>query len=92
LIGDAVHGVTPHLGQGAALAMEDGIVLAECLTSQNDLDEAFVRYTDRRYERCKLVVESSVQIGKWQMEKSPTAAADQAALTQRVIEAMIQPL
>jgi 2-polyprenyl-6-methoxyphenol hydroxylase-like FAD-dependent oxidoreductase len=92
MIGDAVHGVTPHLGQGAALAMEDGIVLADCLARYNDLEEAFSRYTDRRYERCKLVVESSVQIGKWQMEKSPTAAADQAALTQRVIETMIQPI
>ena len=92
LIGDAVHGVTPHLGQGAALAMEDGIVLADCLATNADLETAFARYTDRRYERCKLVVESSVQIGKWQMEKSPTAAADQAAITQRVIETMIQPI
>src|SRR5690606_4553202 len=29
LLGDAVHATTPHLGQGAGMAIEDGIVLAE---------------------------------------------------------------
>src|SRR5690606_17131834 len=29
LIGDAVHGTTPHLGQGAGMAIEDAIVLAD---------------------------------------------------------------
>ncbi len=94
LIGDAVHTVTPHMGQGAAQAIEDGIVLAECLAVHDELEEAFTRYVERRYERCKLVVESSAQIGKWQMGSQPTMeqAALQASLTQRVIEAMIQPI
>lgn len=94
LIGDAVHTVTPHMGQGAAQAIEDGIVLAECLAEHDDLDEAFTRYTQRRYERCKLVVESSAQIGKWQMGTQPSMeqAALQASLTQRVMESMIQPI
>jgi 2-polyprenyl-6-methoxyphenol hydroxylase-like FAD-dependent oxidoreductase len=29
LIGDAAHATSPHIGQGAAQAIEDGIVLAE---------------------------------------------------------------
>ena len=29
LLGDAVHATTPHLGQGAGMAIEDGIVLGK---------------------------------------------------------------
>lgn len=90
LIGDAVHAVTPQLGQGAAQAIEDGIVLAECLASDDDVDAAFKRYTDRRYERCKLIVEASVRIGEWDV--NPTDDGDQAGLTQRVLETMVQPI
>ncbi|GLY86159.1 hypothetical protein [Actinoallomurus iriomotensis] len=60
LIGDAVHAVPPHLGQGAAQASEDG-VLADCVAVHEGHEEAFRRYTERRYERRKVIVESSVQ-------------------------------
>jgi 2-polyprenyl-6-methoxyphenol hydroxylase-like FAD-dependent oxidoreductase len=92
LVGDAVHAVTPHLGQGAAQAIEDGVVLAECLSSHAGLDEAFTRYTDRRYERCKLIVESSVRIGEWEMDPAGHEDFDHAGLTQHVLEAMVQPI
>lgn len=92
LIGDAVHAVTPHLGQGAAQAIEDGIVLAECLSAGDDLDEAFTRYTERRYERCKLIVESGVAIGEYEMDPAGHPDFDHAGLTQRVLEVMIAPI
>jgi 2-polyprenyl-6-methoxyphenol hydroxylase-like FAD-dependent oxidoreductase len=89
LIGDAVHAVTPHLGQGAAQAIEDGVVLADCLRAAEDLQQAFTRYTERRYERCKLVVESSVAIGKYEMDPASYPDFDQAGLTQHVLEVMV---
>jgi 2-polyprenyl-6-methoxyphenol hydroxylase-like FAD-dependent oxidoreductase len=92
LIGDAVHAVTPHLGQGAAQAIEDGIVLAESLAATADLDQAFSRYTERRYERCKLVVESSVAIGEYEMDPAAYPDFDHAGLTQHVLEVMISPI
>ncbi|WP_433378415.1 FAD-dependent monooxygenase [Actinoplanes sp. CA-142083] len=92
LIGDAVHAVTPHLGQGAAQAIEDGVVLAECLTHETGIEAAFRRYTERRYERCKLIVESSVAIGEWEMNPAAHPDFDHAARTQRVLESMIQPI
>jgi 2-polyprenyl-6-methoxyphenol hydroxylase-like FAD-dependent oxidoreductase len=92
LVGDAVHAVTPHLGQGAAQAIEDGVVLAECLSAHPSLDEAFTRYTDRRYERCKLIVESSVRIGEWEMDPAGNEDFDHADLTQHVLETMVQPI
>jgi 2-polyprenyl-6-methoxyphenol hydroxylase and related FAD-dependent oxidoreductases len=90
LIGDAVHAVTPHLGQGAAQAIEDGIVLAQELAAHDDLETAFTRYTERRYERCRLVVESSAQLGRWQI--APTPDADHAGLTRAVLASMAQPI
>jgi 2-polyprenyl-6-methoxyphenol hydroxylase-like FAD-dependent oxidoreductase len=90
LLGDAVHTVTPHLGQGAAQAIEDALVLAEELDRHAVPEQAFDAYVSRRYERCKLVVDSSVAIGEWEMHQTP--GFDHAAVTQRVVEAMIQPL
>ena len=34
LVGDAAHASTPHLGQGASIAIEDVIVLAELLEKE----------------------------------------------------------
>ena len=41
LLGDAVHATTPHLGQGAGMAIEDSIVLAEELARHADVEAAF---------------------------------------------------
>lgn len=93
LLGDAVHAVTPQLGQGAAQAIEDGVVLAECLAGHEDVEEAFRRYAERRHERCELVVEASARIGEWDVD--PAAEADHhdhAELTQHVLEVMAQPI
>jgi hypothetical protein len=56
----------------------------------DEVEDAFIRYAARRYERCKFIVEASVQIGDWEMHPSPDA--DQAGLTQRVMETMALPL
>jgi 2-polyprenyl-6-methoxyphenol hydroxylase-like FAD-dependent oxidoreductase len=90
LIGDAVHTVTPHLGQGAAQAIEDAVVLAEELDARPTLDEAFTAYAERRFPRCEFIVEASVAIGEHEMHHTP--GFDQAALTQRVVETMAAPL
>lgn len=90
LIGDAVHAITPHLGQGAAQAIEDGVVLGECLGKHEDYEQAFAEYTDRRYERCKLIVETSLAIGAWEMGRMP--GFDNISATNHVLEVMAQPL
>jgi len=90
LMGDAVHAITPHLGQGAAQAIEDGVVLAETLRKHDSLDDAFAEYTDRRYERCKLIVDTSLAIGEWEMGRKP--GFDNVAATNHVLDVMAQPL
>ena len=70
LIGDAAHGTSPHCGQGAAQAIEDGIVLAQELGTRDTLAEALESFMKRRYERCKFVVEGSEAIGRWEQDHS----------------------
>lgn len=90
LMGDAVHTITPHLGQGAAQAIEDGVVLAEALGAHAELDAAFQEYTERRIDRCRLVVETSLNIAEWEMGRLP--GFDNVAATRHVLDVMAQPL
>jgi 2-polyprenyl-6-methoxyphenol hydroxylase-like FAD-dependent oxidoreductase len=66
LIGDSAHATTPQLAMGGAIALEDGIVLGELLASGSDLETALEQFMERRYERCKMVVENSVQLSNWE--------------------------
>jgi 2-polyprenyl-6-methoxyphenol hydroxylase-like FAD-dependent oxidoreductase len=71
LVGDAVHATTPHLASGAGMAVESGIVLAEELAKTDDVHAGLAAYEERRYDRCRDVVESSVGIGKLQLDHRP---------------------
>jgi 2-polyprenyl-6-methoxyphenol hydroxylase-like FAD-dependent oxidoreductase len=70
LVGDAAHGATPHCGQGAAQAIEDGIVLAEELAEEVAVPDALMAFSARRYERCRAIVEGSELVGKWEQDHS----------------------
>ncbi len=51
LIGDAAHAMSPNMAQGAAMAVEDAIVLAECLSEQPNMQTALSAYETRRRPR-----------------------------------------
>lgn len=91
VIGDAAHVPTPHLASGAGLAIEDAIVLAEVLTSDAPVEAALQRFMERRFERCRMVVENSVQIGAWEMNPH-TPGADPAKLLDHSMAALAQPI
>lgn len=63
LLGDAAHPTTPNLGQGGCQAIEDGWVLAECLSVETGLAAALERYEHNRYARTKMVTLTSRRIG-----------------------------
>lgn len=71
LLGDAVHATTPHLGQGAGMAVEDAIVLAEELAHGDSMATALPAYRDRRFERCAYIVNASLAICKGQLGEAP---------------------
>jgi 2-polyprenyl-6-methoxyphenol hydroxylase-like FAD-dependent oxidoreductase len=55
LIGDAAHGFPPLLAQGAAMAIEDAVALAESLSRFRDVDQALQSYESRRRPRTETI-------------------------------------
>jgi salicylate hydroxylase len=69
LLGDACHPTLPHLSQGAAMAIEDGSVLAEAVLRAPDLQpETLAKclkvYELSRKEWCSMLVEMAFMSGK----------------------------
>ena len=62
LLGDAAHPTLPFMGQGAVMAIEDGVVLARCLAESGSVSEAFRRYEAARVQRTTLVMLESAEI------------------------------
>ena len=67
VLGDAAHTTIPQLGSGAALAIEDAVVLVEELQKDGSVNEVFESYMKRRYDRCKMVVDVSETLGAWEL-------------------------
>jgi 2-polyprenyl-6-methoxyphenol hydroxylase-like FAD-dependent oxidoreductase len=67
LIGDTVHATTPHLAAGACIGIEDALVLAEEVGRSADLHGALAAFEERRWERCRMVVENSARLGEIEM-------------------------
>ncbi len=57
LVGDAAHATAPTLAQGAAMSLEDAVVLAEELRGGDDIPSALAAYEARRRPRCTEVRE-----------------------------------
>jgi 2-polyprenyl-6-methoxyphenol hydroxylase-like FAD-dependent oxidoreductase len=70
VIGDAAHTTTPHLATGAGIAIEDAIVLAEVLGSDLPISEALDCFMTRRFERCRMVVETALKLGEMERDSS----------------------
>lgn len=90
LLGDAVHATTPHLGQGAGLAIEDALVIADELSKGSDVETAFKAYRDRRFKRCDYVVKSSLAICMGQLGKGPLV--DNHKATAEMFQVVAEPI
>ena len=90
LLGDAVHATTPHLGQGAGMAIEDSVVIAEELARAATPEQAFRAYRARRFERCRYLVEASRSICYSQLGTGPHV--DHAQVTREMLALTAQPI
>jgi 2-polyprenyl-6-methoxyphenol hydroxylase-like FAD-dependent oxidoreductase len=59
ILGDAAHACAPHLTQGAGMALEDGLVLAETLAGGGLLEDRLRAFEERRFPRARLVQDVS---------------------------------
>ena len=90
VIGDAAHTCPPTVAQGAAMALEDGAVLAELLLDRDAVDDAlWSAFSARRLERARTVIDASVQLGDWLLQH--VRDADVPGLMRRVTAVVSQP-
>lgn len=71
LIGDAAHAITPNLGQGGALAIEDSYDIAEKMARYTDPTQAFAKFQQSRQPRVNRVSKASWNIGQVSNWRSP---------------------
>ncbi|PVH69102.1 FAD/NAD(P)-binding domain-containing protein [Cadophora sp. DSE1049] len=70
LLGDAAHAMVPHLGAGAATAVEDGAILAECLSHthfKTDIPQALKTYENLRRPRAERIQATALITGQYKV-------------------------
>ncbi|KAF2147604.1 FAD/NAD(P)-binding domain-containing protein [Myriangium duriaei CBS 260.36] len=74
VMGDAAHASTPWQGSGAAVAIEDAMILSHLLwniSSTTSIDAAFEVFTEVRKDRCQHVIDSSEGTGSIMCAQRP---------------------
>ncbi len=69
-VGDSAHAMTPDLGQGGCMAVEDAVVLASCLRD-TAIEDALTAYSSQRLPRTTAVARRSRRAGR--LYQSPYA-------------------
>lgn len=73
LLGDAAHAMTPNFGQGAAMAIEDAVVLARELVAHRSAAAALRAYEARRRPRVDGLQRGARRFGSVAQWRSPIA-------------------
>jgi len=63
ILGDAAHAMLPYMGQGAAMSIEDGAALAECLDRVSelvDIPTVLQAFQDFRKPRCETISKAAL--------------------------------
>jgi salicylate hydroxylase len=76
LLGDAAHAMLPFLGQGAAMAIEDGLILGRAFAKAANVPEALQRYQNARQKRTEFVLLESRENIK-RLQRADTAGYNQ---------------
>jgi 2-polyprenyl-6-methoxyphenol hydroxylase-like FAD-dependent oxidoreductase len=92
LIGDAAHATAPYLGEGAAMALEDAVVLGEELQSAPSIPDALRAYERRRRGRIDWVL---THTRRWDRTRNLPGAVRELVLRRfgrRMSQAALRPL
>ncbi|MFF3985316.1 FAD-dependent monooxygenase [Streptomyces sp. NPDC001601] len=74
VIGDAAHACPPLIAQGAAMCMEDAVLLAELVTADEPVDRALDRFMARRLPRVRMVLDNSLRLAEWEIHPDSPGA------------------
>jgi salicylate hydroxylase len=80
LLGDAAHPMLPYLAQGGALALEDALVLAACVSASGASPDALSTYASLRRDRARRVQAASLRQGRIYRLSPPFSALRDAVL------------
>ncbi|MFJ4649652.1 FAD-dependent monooxygenase [Nocardia sp. NPDC088792] len=87
LVGDAAHAADPQAAQGASMALEDSVILAQCLRDLPTLSEAFYMYERIRRPRVeRLVAFSGAHTSSLDQAKDKASPEKRAWLYEHHIE------
>ncbi len=87
LVGDAAHAADPQAAQGASMALEDSVILAQCLRDLPTVAEAFSAYERIRRPRVeRLVAFSGAHAGSLDEAKDKARAEKRAWLFEHHID------
>lgn len=89
LIGDAAHATTAHMGMGGGMALEDAVVLGQCVERATSLPEALESFMERRFDRVRTVVETSVGMCRLEQRKAPPS--ENVAMMSAALQTLAQP-
>src|SRR5580700_5274955 len=93
LIGDAIHLMTPDLGQGACQAMVDAVTLADCLAQGGSLDAALVSYQRQRWRNAAFTTVLARTFGNMgQLDRHLTCGARDALVRAMPLSVQLRQL
>lgn len=84
LLGDAAHAMPTVYGQGACLAIEDAVVLADALAAAPDPERGLKDYQERRLPRVEWIRQRVFQLSHYQGWELPTLVAMRNAVLRRL--------
>ncbi|MCX4759537.1 FAD-dependent monooxygenase [Streptomyces sp. NBC_01275] len=87
VIGDAAHACPPLIAQGAAMCLEDAVLLAELVCGDDPLERALDRFMARRLPRVRMVLENSLRLAEWEIHPE-TPGADPARIMSETLRSL----
>ncbi|MEU6139811.1 FAD-dependent monooxygenase [Streptomyces sp. NPDC047081] len=87
VVGDAAHACPPLIAQGAAMCMEDAVLLGELVTGEEPLEKALDHFMSRRLPRVGMVLRNSLQLAEWEIHPG-TPGADPARIMSETLESL----
>ncbi|MBE8470328.1 FAD-dependent monooxygenase [Streptomyces justiciae] len=87
VVGDAAHACPPLIAQGAAMCMEDAVLLAELVTGDEPVEKALGDFMTRRLPRVRMVLENSLRLAEWEIHPG-TPGADPARIMSETLQSL----
>jgi 2-polyprenyl-6-methoxyphenol hydroxylase-like FAD-dependent oxidoreductase len=92
LIGDAAHATSPNMAEGVAMALEDALVLAECLQRSDVVPTALSAFEARRRPRTDWVRAQTHSRDRTRYLPTAIRNAVLRAVGQRIFRSNYRPL